>query len=300
MKKMIIPLMAVLAFGCQKNESTKPTPAANPGQKIRSASGFTNIFYDGFDAGGSISSKWSIETGADPNSSLCNYSSSNPQIGTVDNTSSAIITATRNGNTNTFTSGRMHTWQTFTPARGEEMKYEARIKLIAMSGSTYKGFGQTNGAWPAFWVVNGYQWPTHGEIDFMEGYSHAGTTEATKFTSNVFYGTTVNQPIVGPQSAMNYPSNFNPEGWHTYTCYWKNVAYGETVSYYVDGNLISTVTNNTFPGLRLDYFTNNNIVLNLNVGCTTYTPLFQNNSNLNLFDKTQMWVDYVAVDKQTL
>jgi hypothetical protein len=293
MKKFIFPLIAMfVVLGCQKNESTKPALttklSVNNLATVAVASGFTNIFYDGFDAGSAITSKWAIETGADPNSSICNYSSSVPQIGSVDNTSSAIITATKNGTANSYT------------ARGEEMKFEARIKLIAISGGTFKGFAQTNGAWPAFWVVNGYQWPTHGEIDFMEGYSHAGTANATKFTSNVFYGTTVNQPFVGPNSAMNYPANFNPEGWHTYTCYWKNVAYGETVRYYVDGTLISTVTNNTFPGLRLDYFVNHNIVLNLNVGCTSYTPLFQNNTNLNLFDKTQMWVDYVAVDKQTL
>lgn len=54
------------------------------------------------------------------------------------------------------------------------------------------------------------------------------------------------EPIVGEGDERDYPANFNPEGWHTCTCYWKNEAYKETLTYLLIRQYITSITTIVF------------------------------------------------------
>jgi hypothetical protein len=182
---------------------------------------------------------------------------------------------------------------TFKPAVNQEYHVSASIKLIAMSGSTYEGFSSTYGAWPAFWTVQETNWPVNGEIDIMEGYSFSGST---RFTSNLFYGTSAGNNLLGNSCTKQYTVS---EGWHVYDQYWQNVNGAVTLTIKLDGATVSTYTNSINGNLKLQNFGPHNIMLNLNVGSNSNVGIF-NNSLINLFSKTMMWVDYVTVDKRSL
>ncbi len=125
----------------------------------------------------------------------------------------------------------------------------------------------------------------------MEGYSYGGTA---RFASNLFYGTTSGVNQLGTSAERSYTV---AEGWHTYEQYWKNQQGAVTVTIIVDGVTRATYTNATNSALRLENFGPHNVIVNLNVGSNN--NLF-NNSLINLFDRTLMYVDYVKVDKRTL
>ena len=61
---------------------------------------------------------------------------------------------------------------------------------------------------------------------------------------------------------------------------------------------VASYSNASNPNLKLQNFGPHNIILNLNLGCTTWNAF--NNNSINVFTKTMMWVDYVTVSKRTL
>lgn len=73
----------------------------------------------------------------------------------------------KGGGTHGWTSGRIESKYTFTPAAGVVTRVEAAIKFGSNAVSTKQGM------WPAFWMLgnsirNGVQWPGCGELDIME------------------------------------------------------------------------------------------------------------------------------------
>lgn len=175
----------------------------------------------------------------------------------------------------------------------------ANIKLIAMDGGTYKSFKDTYGAWPAFWSVQGNGWPTKGEIDIMEGYSFA--PNASRFTSNIFYGTTVGNNLLGNSAERNYPANFNIDGnngWHLYESFWKMKDNVVTVTIKVDDVTVATYTNSSVSNLNFNNFGTHAIIFNVNVGSKDSN--FIDPNKLNLFSTVMMWVDDVTVYKRPI
>lgn len=248
------------------------------------------VFNDQFNAGGNLN-KWQKTNRPDYNSANCNYQSGNPKIGSLDNASCLVLTATKSGNK--YYSGHVKSNYSFKPGINQEFRVYARIKLIAKQGTTFKGFNETYGAWPAFWTVQENQWPKQGEIDILEGYSFAGSA---RFASNLFYGANADQNQLGRTAEREYNVS---EGWHNYNEYWKNVNGNVTVTIVVDGSTKATYTNATNSNLRLQNFGPHNIIFNLNVGSNPALNLFDA-SRINLFSNTQMYVDWVQVDKRTL
>lgn len=285
MKQLFLFVTTVATlFACAKNDLLVPNGTTSAPKE--EATAWTNVFFDDFNAGGNLS-KWTLASRADYNSSKCIYNTSAASIGTLDSKSCLLITA--NKTATGFQSAFCKTNFSFKPAKNEEYRTYAMIKVLAKSGSTFRGFSETYGAWPAFWTVQETAWPTKGEIDIMEGYSFGGST---RFASNLFYGITSGTNLLGNSAERQYPV---AEGWHTYEEYWKNQNNVVTVTIVVDGVTVSTYTNAVNSNLKLENFGPHNVIVNLNVGSNG--NLF-NNSLINLFDQTLMYTDYVRVDKR--
>ncbi len=281
-------LLALSQISCEKSEiEVKPQVTNQPNETKPpvSVGVWQNVFEDQFSDN---LSKWELTNRPDYNSKSCMYSSSNPKIVSHDNKSCLELSAS---GTITFISGHVKSNYSFTPGKNEEYNVSASIKLSALDGSTPKNFADTYGAWPAFWTVNEPVWPTKGEIDIMEGYSFGGSA---RFASNLFYGTVVGDPLLGNSAEKKYA---NTEGWHTYQLNWKNLAGVVTLEVYLDAVKVATYTNSINSNLKLENFIGHNIILNLNVASDS--GIFDN-SKINLFTKTYMYVDWVKVEKRTI
>lgn len=288
LKIAMLPLFTAFLFiNCSKNDDVQEQPA--PENKLKAVSAWSRVFTDNFSNTGSWNN-WQRTQRKDYNSTLCQYLSSNPQIGNYDNRSVLVLTATKNGSI--WNSGHVKSNYNFKPGNNEEYRVSAQIKMVALNGSSWTGFASTYGLWPAFWTVQENNWPVNGEIDIMEGYSYGGYT---KFATNLFYGNSAGQNLLGTTCERAYSVS---EGWHTYDLYWKNQNGSVTLTIQRDGATVATYTNSSNGNLRLQNFGPHNIILNLNVGCTSWNAF--DNSRINTFTKTMMWIDYVTVDKRTL
>ncbi len=233
--------------------------------------------------------KWKKTNRRDYNSNQCEYVSGNPKIQTFEGRSCLELSAYKYKNR--YRSGHVKSKYSFKPKKNEEYRVSALIKFVAKNKRGYKKFGQTYGAWLAFWTVQEEGWPTGGEIDIMEGYSFG---DSTRFASNLFFGTKTGKNLLETNAERKYK---NSEGWHKYELYWTNRRGRIVLSIFVDQKKVASYTNKIDSDLRLEKFSPHTIMLNLNVGSDT--GIFDN-SKIKLFSKTYMYVDYVRVDKRKL
>lgn len=254
-------------------------------------------FEDTFDVGSSLS-QWTKEQRADYNSWYCDYASSVPTTQWRDGKQCLEIKTTKLS-TYKYQSGFISSNYQYKPENNTEYMLSANIKLIAMDGGNYKSFTDTYGAWPAFWSVQQNAWPTKGEIDIMEGYSFA--PNSSRFTSNLFYGTSSGANQLGNSAERNYPGNFDINGnggWHLYEFFWKMKNNVVTVTIMVDNVTVATYTNSSVGNLNLNNFGPHSIIFNLNVGSKDSN--FIDPNKINLFSTVMMWVDDVTVYKRPI
>ncbi len=295
-------LMAcVLGFcSCAENSATEKTSeemSTNGSTKKIAGAPWVKQFEDTFDVGSNLS-QWTKEQRGDYNSWYCDYASSVPTTQWRDGRQCLEIKTTKLS-TYKYQSGFITSNYQYKPENNTEYMLSANIKLIAMDGGTYKSFKDTYGAWPAFWSVQGNGWPTKGEIDIMEGYSFA--PNASRFTSNIFYGTTVGNNSLGNSAERNYPANFNIDannGWHLYESFWKMQNNVVTVTIKVDNVTVATYTNSSVSNLNFNNFGTHAIIFNVNVGSKDSN--FIDPNKLNLFSTVMMWVDDVTVYKRPI
>lgn len=287
-RTILIVMAALVAGSCSKESLVRLQPvAADRAPVLKAASAWVRVFTDNFDNTGNLS-QWTAAARFDYNSKVCKYDPKVPVIAPYGTDKSCLlITATKSGTT--WSSGFLTSKFNFKPALNEEFHTSASILFTAVKGGNSVDFSTTYGAWPAFWTVQGNQWPAYGEIDIVEGYTFS---TSARYASNLFYGRGRN--VLGTTCERPYDVG---EGWHIYNMYWANSGGKVTVRILVDGLPVASYTNADNPKLKLENFGPHTIMLNLNVG-DNY-GIF-NNSLINLFDKTMMYVDYVSVDKRTL
>ncbi|KAF7862611.1 hypothetical protein EAF04_007484 [Stromatinia cepivora] len=210
---------------------TLPFTHASTAPKIP---GFTLTWSDTFPgAAGSRASptNWQYETPiTNQNNELQHYTSSSLNAN-LSGVSTLYITPLYT--TNTWTSARLSTLQTWGCVPGSEMILQARIKL----GSNDPIHQQ--GMWPAFWTLGASfrsdgLWPQCGEWDIMEQVNGASIN-----TGTIHWGTTSS-----PQSLSSPDQGFDRTEWHTYAVRISRVGSWEqqSISWVLDGEVYYTVT----------------------------------------------------------
>lgn len=293
-KFLFLSLSLIFLLTSCEVESPNLSETAAPEEfegELKAPSKWSTVFFDGFNSGSNINDKWNRTDRKDYNSQICNYKPGNVGLATLDRKQCLRLTARKYRNQ--YRSGHVKSKFRYAPKRNEEYRIRASIKLVARSGNAFKGFGQTYGAWPAFWTVEEDRWPTRGEIDIMEGYSYS--PDAPHFSSNLFYGDKERVNILDHNSEQELTVS---EGWHTYEMRWRNNAGTVTLQIFLDGTRQRTYTNK-LKNVKLQNFGPHNIILNLNVGSDASFGIFDN-SKINLFSNTFMYVDFVRVERRTL
>lgn len=301
LSRITLTLTCALGFAsCFENsgqEQKEMSLNTNNSADKTAASSWVKQFEDTFDVGSTLS-KWTKVQRTDYNSNYCDYNSSVPTIQLRDGKGCLEIKTSKLG-ASKYQSGLVKSVYQYKPENNTEYVLAATIKLLAMDGANYRSFTDTYGAWPAFWSVQENGWPTHGEIDIMEGYSFA--PNASRFASNLFYGTATGANQLSNQAERQYPGTFNVNannGWHLYECYWKMKDNVVTVTIKVDNTTVSTYTNSNVSKLNLNKFENHNVILNMNVGSNDSS--FIDPNKINLFTTVMMWVDNVSVSKRSI
>lgn len=302
-KLSLLSLSLTCAFGfasCSDNLSqkveTQSASMVNNTSKVAVAP-WIKQFEDKFNVGSNLS-QWTKAERTDYNSKYCVYNSSVPTIQTRDGKECLEIKTTKLSATK-YQSGLIKSKYQYKPENNTEYMLSANIKLLAMDGASYRSFTDTYGAWPAFWSVQENDWPVQGEIDIMEGYSFA--PNASRFTSNIFYGTTSGANQLANSAERSYPSAFNlngNNGWHLYESFWSMKNNVVTLTIKLDNVTISTYTNSSISKLNLNNFGPHNIIFNINVGSNDSN--FIDPNKINLFSTVMMWVDDVTVYKRSI
>jgi hypothetical protein len=286
----IVSLVVVVLFSnCSKSKDDFAQPAAESKSTLKATGSWYSVFTEDFSSTSSLTSNWQRVVKTDANSTYTNYTTSQATVAKKEGKNCLVITAIKSGST--YKSGFVKSNYTFKPETNTEYRFTSYVKLVAVNGTAYVPFSSTYGVWPAVWTTNETYWPCGGEIDIMEGYTYA---TYDRYASNIHYGTTfLNDLVSGTETSYSVAT-----GWHTYDLYWKNEAGWYTATIVVDNVVIAAYTDNWDSDLKIENFDVQNLIFNLNVGCTSWSAF--DNSILNLFTSAQMWVDYAYVYKRTI
>ncbi len=143
-----------------------------------------------------------------------------------------------------WTSSRIESKATFTPAAGKQTLFEAAIRFGANPQS------QRQGLWPAFWLLgdaihHGTEWPLCGELDIMETVNGLPTAYGTTHCGT---GNGVGGPCNEPNGrGKGVALDGDANAWRTWTLQvdrtnaggaWQ----GEVIRWLVDGKVFQEVS----------------------------------------------------------
>ncbi|KAI1136245.1 glycoside hydrolase family 16 protein [Hypoxylon sp. FL0543] len=200
--------------------------------------GMSIVFSEDFEgpAGGSPKGDvWNIMDAINTNNEVETYTTSNQNVQISGG--GTIQFVPRKSPTGLWTSGRIESKGSWTPAPGKVTKIQANI-LLGSNPVINK-----QGLWPAFWALgdamrHGTQWPAAGEIDIMEQVNGIPTGFGT-----LHCGTAVGGPCTEPLGRSKSVA-MPLDGFHTWGVTidrtnddWR----AQTISWELDGNTFSTV-----------------------------------------------------------
>ncbi|KAK8117347.1 uncharacterized protein PG998_005628 [Apiospora kogelbergensis] len=203
-----------------------------------SLAGFSLKWNDAFDGSGGSSpdtGNWNIITGDLNVNNELETCTRNIQIS---GGKTLQIVPWKGGGTHGWTSGRIESKYTFTPANGVVTRVESRIRFGSNAVSTKQGL------WPAFWMLgnsirNGVSWPGCGELDIMEtvngvlrGY---GTTHCDRAPGGICKET---QGLGGSIAIPNQDFHLWRLEWDLTSSNWQS----QSIKWSMDGNVFHTIT----------------------------------------------------------
>ncbi|KAK8022838.1 endo-1 3-beta-glucanase [Apiospora rasikravindrae] len=144
----------------------------------------------------------------------------------------------KGGGTHGWTSGRIESKYTFTPAGGVVTRVEASIRFGSNPISAKQGL------WPAFWMLgnsirNGVQWPGCGELDIMETVNGLLTGYGTVHCDRAPGG--ICQETQGLGKSIGIPN----QEFHTWRLEWdltSNNWQSQSIKWFLDGQAYHTLT----------------------------------------------------------
>ncbi|HUF25330.1 MAG TPA: glycoside hydrolase family 16 protein [Gemmatimonadaceae bacterium] len=248
--RVIGAVVAVLvAAACLGGNSAPPADAESGTGPPSSDQGGATIFADEFSGPALDREKWTVYTGTVYNNELQVYVDGTSVVyiahgdAAAGATDGALVIQAHEDPDGAprFTSGRLHGRVLFRYGTAT-----ARIKLPAGAGF-----------WPAFWLLGGGPWPSHGEIDVMESVGDATWVSAALHGP----GYSGDTPLV---HRTTLPDSLDITAWHEYAVTWT----ADSIVFRVDGSPVYRVMREQVaqygPAAALD--SAKYVVLNLALG----------------------------------
>lgn len=197
--------------------------------------GYSLVWSDSFAGSGGTSpntGNWNIITGnLGVNNELETYTSSTKNVQLSGGSTIQLVPWRDSSVSGGWTSGRVESKYTFTPAAGAQTLAEAEIRFGTNAISNKQGI------WPAFWILgdslrHGTGWPACGELDILETVDGILTGHGTAHC-DVNPGGICNEPN-GLGGSISIPD----QSWHTWRMIWdRNPSSweSETITWYMDG-----------------------------------------------------------------
>lgn len=231
-------------------------------------SGYTLLWSEDFtgSAGTSPStSTWNIISGyLGVNDELEEYTSATTNVQLSGGSTLQLVPWANSATEYGWTSGRIESVDSWTPANGVITRVEAIIDFGTDPTS------EKQGLWPAFWLLpesfrtGALTWPTCGELDILETIDGVLTGYGTVHCGDECDDQYADE---GLQTSIAIPD----QSWHTWRLEWdrtSGVWEDETIKWSMDGDVFHTITGSSFSEATWDNLAHSPyyVILNMAVG----------------------------------